>query len=66
MKVYVQIVKERLMIVVRGRSCSVEGIGFEIGEESCMVIGKVIDMVSCMEGCRVSGVRIGWRIGSLG
>ena len=54
------------MIVVQGRSCSAEGIGFEIGEESCMVIGKVIDMVSCMEGCMVSGVRIGWRIGSLG
>ena len=54
------------MIVVQGRSYSVEGIGFEIGGKSCMVIVEVIGMVSCMEGCRVSGVRIGWRIGSLG
>ena len=47
------------MIVVQGKSCSGEGIGFEIGEESCMVIGKVIDMVSCKEGCRESNARIG-------
>ena len=59
------------MIVVRGRSCieevllqvevknDVEGIGVGIGEESCKVIGEVIDMVSCMEGFRVSDVRIG-------
>ena len=37
----------------------VEGIGVGIGEESCKVIGEVIDMVSCMEGFRVSDVRIG-------
>ena len=54
------------MIVVQGRSCNVEGIGFEIGEESCMVIGEVIGMVSCKEGCMESDVRIGWMIGSLG
>ena len=54
------------MIVVQGRSCNVEGIGFEIGEESCMEIGEVIGRVSCKEGCRESGVRIGWKIGSLG
>ena len=58
--------RERWKIVVQGKSCSVEWIGFGIGEEGCMVIGEVNDMVSCMEGCRVSGVRIGWRIGSLG
>ena len=54
------------MLVDLGRSCNVEGIGFEIGEESCMMIGEVIDMVSCKEGCRESNVRIGWRIDSLG
>ena len=43
-----------------------EWIGLEIGEESCMMIGEVIDMVSCKEGCRESNVRIGWRIDSLG
>ena len=31
-----------------------------------MMIGEVIDMVSCMEGCRESNARIGWRIDSLG
>ena len=54
------------MIVVQGRSCNVEVIGFGIGEESCMVIDEVIDMVSCMEGYRESGMKIGWRIASLG
>ena len=53
------------MLVGQGRSCNVEGIDFEIGEESCMMIGEVIDMVSCKEGCRESNVRIGWRIGSI-
>ena len=53
------------MIVVQGRSCNVERICFEIGEESCMVIGDVIGMVSCMEGCRESDVRTAWMIGSL-
>ena len=38
----------------------VEGIGVGIGEESCKVIGEVIDMVSCKEGCRESDVRISW------
>ena len=47
------------MIVVQGRSYSVEGIGFEIGEESCMMICEVIDMVSCKEGCREGNARIG-------
>ena len=50
------------MIVVQGRSCNFE----VIGEGSCVVTGKVIDMVSCMEGCMESDERIGWMIGSLG
>ena len=53
------------MLVDLERNCNVEGIGFEIGEESCMRIGEVIDMVSCKEDCRESNVRIDWRIGSL-
>ena len=31
-----------------------------------MEIGEVIGRVSCNEGCRESGMRIGWNIGSLG
>ena len=53
------------MLVDQERSCNVEEIGFEIGEESCMMIGEVIDVVSCKEGCRESNVRIGWMIDSL-
>ena len=30
-----------------------------------MMIGEVIDVVSCKEGCRESNVRIGWMIDSL-
>ena len=62
----VQTVRERWMLVDQERNCNVEGIGFEIGEESCMMIGEVIDVVSCKGGCRESNVRIGWMIGSLG
>ena len=58
----VQIEREEWRLVGLGRSCIVEGIGFEIGEESFMEIGRV----SCNESCRESGMRIGWNIGSLG
>ena len=61
----VQIERERWRLVGLGRSCNVEGIGVEIGEENCMMIGEVIDVVSCKEGCRESNVRIGWMIDSL-
>ena len=65
-KVLVQTERERWRLVGQERSCNVEEIGFEIGEESCMTIGEVIDVVSCKEGCRESNARIGWRIGNLG
>ena len=61
----VQIERERWRLVGLGRSCNVEGIGVEIGEENCMMIGEVIDVVNCKEGCRESNVRIGWMIDSL-
>ena len=66
------------MIVVRGRSCieevllqvevknDVEGIDVGIGEESYKVIGVVIGMENCEEGCRENNVRIGWKTDSLG
>ena len=62
----VQIEREEWRLVGLGRSCIVEGIGVEIGEENCMKIGEVIVVVNCKEGCRESNVRIGWMIGSLG
>jgi len=43
----------------------VEWIGLEIVEESCMMIGEVIVVVNCKEGCRESNVRIGWMIDNL-
>ena len=61
-KVLVQTERERWRLVGQERSCNVEEIGFEIGEESCTMIGEE----SCKEGCRESNVRIGWRICSLG
>ena len=61
----VQIEREEWRLVGLGRSCIVEGIGVEIGEENCMMIGEVIVVVSCKEGCMESIVRIGWRIGNL-
>ena len=65
MKVLVQIEREGWRLVGLGRSCNVEGIGVEIGEENCMMIGEVIDVVNCKEGCRESNVRIGWMTDSL-
>ena len=62
----VQIEREEWRLVGLGRSCIVEGIGVEIGEENCMMIGEVIVVVSCKEGCRESNVRIGWMIDNLG
>ena len=62
----VQIERERWRLVGLGRSCNVEGIGCEIGEENCIMIGEVIDVVNCKEGCKESNVMIGWMIGSLG
>ena len=62
----VQIEREGWRLVGLGRSYNVEGIGVEIGGENCMMIGEVIDVVSCKEGCRESNARIGWRIGNLG
>ena len=62
----VQIEREEWRLVGLGRSCIVEGIGVEIGEENCMMIGEVIVVVNCKEGCKESNVRIGWMIGSLG
>ena len=61
----VQIEREGWRLVGLGRSCNVEGIGVEIGEENCMMIGEVIDVVNCKEGCRESNVRIGWMTDSL-
>ena len=61
----VQIEREGWRLVGLGRSCNVEGIGVEIGEENCMMIGEVIDVVNCKEGCRESNVMIGWMINSL-
>ena len=62
----VQIEREEWMLVGLGRSCIVEGIGVEIGEESCNQIDEVTVVVNCKEGCRESNVRIDWMIGSLG
>ena len=61
----VQIEREEWRLVGLGRSCIVEGIGVEIGEENCMMIGEVIVVVNCKEGCRESNVRIGWMIDNL-
>ena len=61
----VQTERERWRLVGHERSCNVEEIGFVIGEESCMMIGEVIEVVSCKEGCRESNVRIGWMIDNL-
>ena len=61
----VQIEREEWRLVGLGRSCIVEGIGVEIGEENCMMIGEVIVVVNCKEGCRESNVRIGWMTNSL-
>ena len=58
-KVLVQTEKEGWRLVGLGRSCNVEWIGLEIGEESCMMIGEVIDVVSCKEGYRESNLMIG-------
>ena len=61
----VQIEREEWRLVGLGRSCNVEWIGLEIVEESCMMIGEVIVVVSCKEGCMESIVRIGWMIDNL-
>ena len=61
----VQIEREEWRLVGLGRSCIVEGIGVEIGEESCNQIDEVIVVVNCKEGCRESNVRIGWMTDSL-
>ena len=60
-KVLVQIEREEWRLVGLGRSCIVE----EIGVENCMMIGEVIVVVNCKEGCRESNVRIGWMIDNL-
>ena len=57
----VQIEREEWRLVGLGRSCIVE----EIGVENCMMIGEVIVVVNCKEGCRESNVRIGWMIDNL-
>ena len=61
----VQIEREEWRLVGLERSCIVEGIDVEIGEENCMMIGEVIDVVTCKEGCRESNVRIGLMTDSL-
>ena len=62
----VQIEREEWRLVGLERSCIVEGIDVEIGEEKCNQIGEVIVVGNCKEGCRESNMRIGWMIDSLG